>query len=148
MHRTLFLLTLLTACARSPVPPLENPGVSSKTGPEGCGVLPHGCVREGACPEVVLPLGDGCTMSPKSLQDLDLAVHELVDTPLLTKLVVVGPTLGCANAVRAVMEGAGVTHGRVQVAVEENRAFISFAVEAWNERDCRTGALSKVPLGK
>lgn len=144
MSRTLLSLALLLiACGRSNEPPLVNPGVSNVK--DTCSVLPHGCGRgDDGCPDTVLPLGDDCALSQKSVQDLDRAAHELLDTPLLTKLVVVAPSLVCANAIRATFEARGVAEGRVQVAAAENRSFASFVVLAWNERDCATGAPSKL----
>lgn len=146
MNRALLLFVLLTACAHSKEPLPENIGSSPKK--DNCGLLPHGCAHDDGCPDTVLPLGDECAMSDKSVADVDRAAHELLDTPLLTKLVVVGPSLACANLVRAAFEAKGVPEGRVQVAVAENRSFISFEVLAWNERDCGTGAPSKLPVGK
>lgn len=135
-------LSLGVGC-RPGEPPLVNPGVS--TAKSDCTLLPHGCAPEG-CPDLVIPLGEGCGVSQKGLSDLDHAAHELLDTPLLTKLVVVAPTLACANLVRAAFESRGVQPGRIQVAEEENRSFVTFQVEAWNEKDCRTGAPSKLPV--
>jgi hypothetical protein len=144
VNRALLVALLLTACTRSNEPPLVNPGVSSAR--DSCGVLPHGCGHEDGCPDTVLPLGDECALSQQSLYDLDRATRELHDTPLLTKLVVVAPSLVCANAIRAVFEARGIEEGRVQVAAEGNRSFASFEVLAWNERDCATGAPSKLPV--
>lgn len=149
MRLTLLVLVALavsSVACRSSEPPLSNPGVSTKK--NDCAVLPHGCGPTDGCPDVVIPLGAGCTVSQQGLQDLERVTHELLETPLLTKLVVVAPSLPCANAIRAGFEARGVQEGRVQVAEEANRSFVSFAVEAWNERDCRSGAPSKVPVGK
>lgn len=144
--RSVFVLFVLALGCKSNVPLPESPGVSTKK--DTCSVLPHGCGHEDGCTGAVLPLGEDCAMSAKSVDELDRAVHELLDTPMLTQLVVVAPSLVCANAVRATFEAGGVKEGRVQVAAVENRSFVSFEVLAWNERDCSTGAPAKLPIGK
>ncbi|MBI2392996.1 MAG: hypothetical protein HYV09_25660 [Deltaproteobacteria bacterium] len=144
------LLVLLGACTRARDPELANPGVSPQKG--DCPLLPRGCAgtptsTEG-CPDAILPVGDGCMLASDSVVKLTAAAREMLETPELTKLRVVAPSLTCANIARAHLEAHGVPEGRVSVAAAANRTFVSFEVEAWNERDCRSGAPSKLPLGK
>ncbi len=141
--RLALLLLVSTLGCRPSEPPLVNPGAS--TAKSDCTLLPRGCSVDG-CPGLVIPLGTGCGVSQQGLADLDRAAHELLDTPLLTRLLVIAPSVACASLVRAAFEARGVQAGRVQVAEEENRSFVSFQVEAWNERDCKTGAPSKLPV--
>lgn len=148
----LLLLLTATACPRARDPELANPGVSSQKA--DCPVLPRGCpdtpraAQLEGCTDTVLPVGDGCMLASDSVAKLTAAAREMLDTPELTKLRVVAPSLTCANIARAHLEAHAVPEGRVTVAAAANRTFVSFEVEAWEERDCRSGAPSKLPLGK
>lgn len=151
MRRTLLIALALTAaasCKSKPPndPALAAPGVSTK---DKCPLVPHGCpggADEDGCPDPMFEVGDACTLTAKTVQDLASAAEEMNNDKDLSRLRIVAPTMVCANIVRAHLEQHNVAGHRITMAVAPNTSLVSFQVDAWKEVDCRTGAAVKPPV--
>ncbi len=137
------------ACGKTAPREPSTIGVSKR--PDTCTTIPHGCpgtADDDGCPDVLIEVGNDCKLTAKAVGDLQTAASEMLNEAKLTRLLVVAPTIVCANIVRAHLETHGVTAWRVIVAEDANRSFVSFQVDAWMGRDCRSGAAVKAPPGQ
>ena len=147
--RPLLLTILLLGCKSPPPndPALAAPGKS--TANDKCPLIPHGCpgnADEDGCPDPMYAVGDACTVSADVVNRLADAAEEMKNEKDLTRMRIIAPSLTCANIFRAHLEARGVEDHRFTMGVDENRSSVSFEVDAWKEKDCRTGAEVKPPV--
>jgi hypothetical protein len=149
MRRFFFLLAVVVSAGCKSPPPndpaLAAPGVSKHK----CPLLPHGCPGgpdEDGCPDPLYQVGDACTVTAKTVQDLASTAEEMNNEKDLSRLRIVAPTMECANIFRAHLEQNGVADHRISMAVADNTSAVSFQVDAWKEVDCRTGTSVKPPV--
>jgi hypothetical protein len=145
--KRLLLCALLLGCPK-PKEDLGNVGVSKAS--DKCTVLAHRCpgsADDDGCPDVMIEVGDSCQITAKGVENLQQAADEMLNDKDLTRLIIIAPTMTCANIVRAHFEQRNVPSWRLVVAEQANRTFISFEVAAFKEKSCRDGAPVKPPGG-
>ena len=143
---------VLTAACGSKTPLPASPGSSSVAGAKDkCGWLAKGCPTSPSsptsptsptsedvdgCPEPLLAVGAECTLDADTAKKVGGIGQDMIDDADFTRVRLVAPTLACAGSIRARLEAMGIAEGRIQIAEEANRSYLSFEVAAWHGAEC------------